>query len=83
MVGLHLAPSVQGFRHFVQKVGCEVVETAFPKSNLEKFVSGRRSEVTGDTFQVYLNDDEPELSVNYVTWLVFIPITGLNNSTEK
>lgn len=36
-----------------------------------------------DTVLVYLNDDEPELSEDYATWLASIPIISLNNSTEK
>lgn len=71
------------FRRFVRKAGCEVVYIGFPKSSLEKFVAGRRYEMKGDTVQVYLNDDEPELSEDYATWLASIPIISLNNSTEK
>lgn len=71
------------FRRFVRKAGCEVVYIGFPKSSLEKFVAGRRYEMKGDTVQVYLNDDEPELSEDYATWLTSIPIISLNNSTEK
>ena len=71
------------FRRFVRKAGCEVVYIGFPKSSLEKFVSGRRYEMKGDTVQVFLNDDEPGLSEDYASWLASIPITYLNNSTEK
>ena len=71
------------FRRFVRKAGCEVVYIGFPKSSLEKFVAGRRYEMKGDTVQVYLNDDKPELSEDYATWLASIPIISLNNSTEK
>lgn len=73
----------KAFRRFVRKAGCEVVYIGFPKSSLEKFVAGRRYEMKGDTVQVYLNDDEPELSEDYATWLASIPIISLNNSTEK
>lgn len=73
----------KAFRRFVRKAGCEVVYVGFPKSSLEKFVAGRRYEMKGDTVQVYLNDDEPELSEDYATWLASIPIISLNNSTEK
>lgn len=71
------------FRRFVRKAGCAVVYIGFPKSSLEKFVSGRRYEMKGDTVQVFLNDDEPGLSEDYASWLASIPITYLNNSTEK
>lgn len=73
----------RAFRCFVRKAGCEVVYIGFPKSSLEKFVAGRRYEMKGNTVQVYLNDDEPELSEDYATWLASIPIISLNNSTEK
>lgn len=73
----------KAFRRFVRRAGCEVVYVGFPKSSLEKFVAGRRYEMKGDTVQVYLNDDEPELSEDYATWLASIPIISLNNSTEK
>lgn len=73
----------KAFRRFVRKAGCEVVYIGFPKSSLEKFVAGRRYEMKDDTVQVYLNDDEPELSEDYATWLASIPIISLNNSTEK
>ena len=73
----------KAFRRFVRRAGCEVVYVGFPKSSLEKFVSGRRYEMKDDTVLVYLNDDEPELSEDYTCWLTSIPITSLNNSTEK
>ena len=73
----------KAFRRFVRRAGCEVVYVGFPKSSLEKFVAGRRYEMKDDTVLVYLNDDEPELSEDYATWLASIPIISLNNSTEK
>lgn len=73
----------KAFRRFVRRAGCEVVYVGFPKSSLEKFVSGRRYEMKDDTVLVYLNDDEPEFSEDYASWLASIPITSLNNSTEK
>lgn len=73
----------KAFRRFVRKAGCEVVYIGFPKSSLEKFVSGRRYEMKGNAVLVYLNDDEPELSEDYATWLAFIPIISLNNSTGE
>ena len=73
----------KAFRRFVRRAGCEVVYVGFPKSSLEKFVAGRRYEMKGDTVQVYLNDDEPELSEDYATWLASIPIISLNNSTGE
>lgn len=73
----------KAFRRFVRRVGCEVVYVGFPKSSLEKFVAGRRYEMKDDTVLVYLNDDEPEFSEDYASWLASIPITSLNNSTEK
>lgn len=73
----------KAFRRFVRKAGCEVVYIGFPKSSLEKFVSGRRYEMKGDTVLVYLNDDEQKLSEDYASWLASIPITSLSNSTEK
>lgn len=73
----------KAFRRFVRRAGCEVVYVGFPKSSLEKFVSGRRYEMKDDTVLVYLNDDEPEFFEDYASWLASIPITSLNNSTEK
>lgn len=73
----------KAFRRFVRKAGCEVVYIGFPKSSMEKFVAGRWYEMKGNVVLVYLNDDEPELSEDYATWLASIPIISLNNSTGE